>query len=238
MTRRLLPLVALALVALAYAATAQAQISVDGFDNGVAGFANTQSYAYTCSGTLLVAEVEIGGSTLSVITYGGVAPTGTLSNLSGPASYSIYLAWWLNPPTGSNTLSATSAISVGSFVLRNASYNGVGSVDTTGANNLTTYSGASPFTTTALTPAASNSWLVGVMANNAVASSAGTGTYFRAGAGNGDGVFDSNGTVSGASSLQMVGAGAVSWAGLVIVGAPASTPSSSTNMLPLMGVGK
>lgn len=196
-------------------------------------YAPATGFQYTvtlnASATLLVAEVEIPvAQTVSGITYGGVSNTGSLNQVSASGVYNTYFFWWLNPPTGANFLNVQFAGgSPATLVLRASSY--IGAANSAPVTSVTTASSAtSTFTTNTVTPSVANSWVIGTIENSVAAITAGTGTFFRAGAGNGDGIFDSNGAVSVATALQGTTAAPVSWTAMIGAFAPTTSGITGT----------
>ncbi len=206
----------------------QAAISVDvGNDGTNAGLSATASYSHTVASdaTLLVAELLFNNNvSYTSITYNGVAPTGSISHTSNQGLYTYYLFWWFNPSTGANTLTSTlSGIPTFAHVLRSASYKGVAAIAPTTDLTLTT-GPTTTFNTDAITPVNPNSWMIGIIENTTASITAGTGTFFRAGSPNGDGIFDSNSAVSVSTALQAT-ASSVSWTAAMAM----FSPSGGTN---------
>ncbi len=203
-------------------------IAVDLAKDGSVNALSTNSYTHLLASdaTLLVVEVLFSTNvSLNSITYGGVAPSGSLTNTSFQ-NYTVYLKWWFNPPTGTNTILSTLSgnPNVG-HVIRSCSYTGVGAL---GPDTQTTgQTSASTFNATAITPTYANSWVIGILEQSAVAGAAGTGTTFRAGVGNGDGIFDTNGPVSVSTSLQATCSPAQVWTGTLAAFAPIQAGGST-----------
>ena len=74
-----------------------------------------------------------------------------------------------------------------------------------------------------LTPVATDCWSVLFTKTNGGAASAGTGSTSRVSSVNGYALFDSNGTISGSTSMQATLGFSVAWAGIMASFAPASS---------------
>lgn len=180
------------------------------------GSAHTsQTWSHTCSGSDLILFViigtynSLGGGKISGVTYGGVAMTRYNGEQAQQSNQQVSVYYLLNPSTGANNVVASFASQTYSWCSA-ASYSGVSQsgfpdneVDSTGT-------GTSISST--ITPVASDCWLVMLVMGNRQ-KSASTGATYRgqSGAGQGTAIADSNGTVSGSTTIAMTQTVSDSW---------------------------
>lgn len=173
-------------------------IAVDAATQGNFSTGSPKTWSHTCTGSdlLLFISTAINNATDTVTasTYNSIANT----NAGVVATYSTgggkSQIWYkLGPSTGSNTVSCT--FSGGYFVGNTCSYSGVDSTgQPDGSGTATTNSNTT--LSTSFTVTASNCWIMGSVANNGGATSAGAGTTLRQQGGNVLGaLYDTNGTV-------------------------------------------
>lgn len=172
--------------------------------------ANPVTFSHTCTGSDLILLVGIddvktaGADNVTGVTYNGVAMTKIATQThAGDAEAGTKTLWYLAAPaTGSNTVSISNN---NTPTIRAAAVSYTGCKQTGIPDNSTSSDETSTSTSYALTltPSASNCWMVMWMADNSNTPSAGSGTYARkvSGSGSSWGFFDSNGTVSGATTL-------------------------------------
>lgn len=211
------------------------------FDQSGAGTGASNTETINTGANLMVGmEIELvstgGSDCFTNASIGGVNYTGLIKRPStATANGYTYFLWWFAPPNGSQTVASAFSCNV-NFSQRTAMYSGV-AAQAPVTDNTSTSAANVTFNTADVTPCASGSWLVGTMENSAASITAGTGTFFRVGSPNGDGLFDSNGTVSGASHLQGTSS-SHPWTGLVASFSPSVCGAAQTAQKTLMGVGK
>lgn len=190
----------------------------------------TASHTVTGAAPIFWAYTNIrgGGTTISSITYGGVAMTQAATvSISGSTAYLHYLT---NPPLGSNTFSVSHTIG---FISANlSSYSSARQFGQPDAS--TTNTGSKPITTS-VTSVASNCWFIYAGYNTVAAFTAGTNSTYRVGGTTAAGsLFDSNGPQPpGSFSMTVSWAGAAGNSGMIM----ASFAPNASGELGLLGVG-
>lgn len=183
------------------------------------------SYSQTISGSNRAILVSVlfasasGGVIVSGFNVGGVfdSGSGSVSYAHGGNTWTNSLYLVVNPPTGSQSINITFSGTV--FVSSwSASYTGVdqsgsGTVDNAGTDKVPTAT-QSTFGVTATVAGSTTCWAIASIENHTAGMSATSGV-FRSGSPGGDGIFDSNGNVSGSASLAASTSGVnVPWSGV------------------------
>ena len=192
------------------------------FDNAMTAFVVNTSTTYTTSGSnrYLVdgTVVQTSGTSIGSVTYAGTAMTEHENLVSdGASDEDLHLMGLANPASGSNTLACTSA---GAYGLSASSYSGVNQNTTPDNHAQNKSSGAAA--TISITPVKANCWMIGCFRTNGNFTSVGTGTTDRMSPLSGYDMCDSNGTISGATSLNMNLASAA-WGVVALTLAPVAT---------------
>ncbi len=200
-----------------------------------AASATNLSYAHVCTGSdlILVVSVCLFGLTAddASVTYNGVAMTkvGPVSTTGSSIQYLFYL---VNPATGSNTVSISSSASATVIIGFSTSYTGCaqsGQPDNSG-----TFSGSGTTIATTLTANASNCWAVAGLNNlPGFGISAGAGTTDR-GNGSAQSYGDSNGPVSGSTTLNFTMGGSATGIDAVMLTIAPVAPPANSNFLMFM----
>ncbi len=202
------------------------------FDTALARVVLASSTSYTTTGSnraLAVYNVaQPSGNTMSV-TYNSVSMAQIDTVVGDGISSSEDLFDYLlnNPASGSHTIAVTS--SSGTITIMAASYTGVKQTNTPdnhGKNN-----GFGTAATVALTPVASNCWMIGYGRTNGSFSSAGSGTTDRCSPVGGSDAIDSNATVSGSTTLTM-NLSSAAWYMLAMTIAPPAAAATQSEFLP------
>lgn len=171
------------------------------------------SFAFTTSGAdrILFVGVWVGTNTdiITGVTYNGVAMT-LVATIQSTVNSRAYLWALANPASGSNTVSVPRTDSVGSAQVRAISYTGAFQSST--VDNSTTVNTTSGTTETlTLTPVATNCWAVAFFRQDVTNTpTAGAGTTLRGLSGDGLSICgDSNGVISGSTSLILNAGGTI-----------------------------
>lgn len=173
-------------------------IAVDSATQGAISTGSPKTWSHTCTGSDLMLFVQTAlnstSDTVSSVTYNST----TASNPAIVATYTTgggksQIFYLLNPSLGSNTVSATFGTAY--FTGNSCSYSGVKqSSQPDGSGTATTNSNttlSASFSVTAL-----DCWIMASVANNGVATAAGSGTYLRQQGANVLGaLYDTNATV-------------------------------------------
>lgn len=212
-----------------FPSVSHAAISFDSQANGSSG-TNSASWTHTMgtgAGGVLVVDIVTNG-TITAVTYNGVSLT-QVTGASNPTGnfYTYYLD---SPSTGANTVSVTTS---GGSVVTGSSVSYLGAK--AGIDNSTLYTGCGTTLpcTVSLTPVAAYSWVVGLFYFNTVTVTSGNAnTTIRGQNGSGGlqiGTADTNGYVSGATTMSFTDASAVSANTVAAISlAPISPPVKNT----------
>lgn len=173
-------------------------IAVDTATQGATATGSPKTWNHTCTGSdlMLFIQTAINSSsqTTTSVTYNASAATdaGVVATYTtGGGKSQIF--YKLSPSTGSNQISCS--FTGGYFAGNSCSYSGVKqSAQPDGSGTATTNSNTT--LTASFTVTASNCWIMASVANNGVATAAGSGTYLRQQGANVLGaLYDTNGTV-------------------------------------------
>jgi hypothetical protein len=209
-------------------------------DGGLSVAVTSKTFSHTCTGTNLALIVSFFGEAsdnVTGVTYNGVAMTRMGFIDPGGGDRFEFMYGLLNPATGANNVVISFSSSSATYA-QSSSYTGV--KQTGLPDNVTTQANASASSsTTTLTPVASGCWLVMGSRTGGITVTAGAGTTMRqTTAANGQNLCDSNGTVSGSSSLVQNYSPSSTSGCVMISMAPVSAPVSSIiSRRMLMGVG-
>lgn len=191
--------------------------------------ANPAEFSHTCTGDDLILIVGVddvqaaGNDNVTGVTYVGVAMTKIATQThAGDTEAGTKTLWYLvAPATGSNTVSIAT---VNTPTIRAAAVSYTGCKQTGIPDNQTKSDSTSTTTSyaLALTPVATDCWMAMWMSDNSSTPAAGANTFARkvSGAGSGWGFFDSNGIVSGATTLTATFTSSTDQNGIAITLAP------------------
>lgn len=174
---------------------------------------------------LLLVPIEITANAVSGVTYAGTVMT-YVDSVQSPSDRYKVLYYLLNPALGANNIIASYSSSQSQTIVGGYNYTGVkktGGFDTSSTNTAT----ASTTFSTTLT-AAGNTWTMMVWRdNNGGNVTAGSGTTVRLAS---EGLCDSNGNVSGSTTLNLSGSSR-NWGGIMVsFYEEGVTPSGPTNL--------
>lgn len=220
-------------------------IAIDGTAQAQFTTTTSSSVSLTTSGSdrILIGAISLLNSGVSnvAMTYNGVSMTqiGT-KTVGGAANVDVYLFYLIAPATGANTFAASwTGNSSGSIF--GASYTGAkqtGQPDSSATGNTTD---GSTHIAVATTVVASNCWLVGIYrmdSNLSVSYDSGTTArvVYQPNNFQGQGILDSNGTVSTGSQSLGVTVGEAGIVGAMVVAsiAPATVSVNTTNFFAMM----
>lgn len=240
-------LLAVLLVLLAAVTPASAAIAFDAAGGPqYSGSATSITWSHTTTGSDRILIVfhhlaSAAGDIGTGCTYNSVAMTliDKHQNTANGVGYT-YLYYLVAPTTGANSVVCSTSAAAAQ---EGASMSYTGASQTGQPDSFANSASGAQVTTftTTTTVVASNTWLVGVFADNAFASSAGTGTVRRTAASVGlqSGGFDSGGTVgTGSQSLQATTATATDWVGVIASIAEAGGGGATRRNRTLMGAGQ
>lgn len=207
-------------------------IAFDSFSSsqitGTSHTSNTFSHTVTGSDTILFVIIgtynSTGGGKISGVTYNGTSMTRYGGEQPQQTNQQVSVYYLLNPSTGANNIVASFASQTYSWISA-ASYTGVS--QTGFPDNQVDDTGMGTSISSTLTPVASDTWLVMLVMSNR-AKSAGTGATLRgvSSSGQGTAIADSNGTVSGATTIALTQSPFDSWSYRTFSLAPAGgTPT-------------
>lgn len=201
----------------AFAAVAFDTATDGTFVNGNGFTSLTWSATVTGANPIIIVDVTKGcasGGVPSGVTYNGVALTLVTSVGWGGVGPTItYMYYLINPSTGANNVVISFSSTVNCYVAgMSASYTGVSQVSFPDSSNSNSGIGTSISVST--TVVAANSWLVSVIGSNNGTITSGTNCTVRIQNGApGDGMADSNGTVStGSQTATCTQGGTTTWA--------------------------
>lgn len=180
-------------------------IAFDAFSDGV-NFTESSplTWTHTCTGSdrlLIVGTVgDTASDTVSGVTYNSVAMT-KIAAVLVPDNRYLTLWYLLNPASGANTVSVTSAGPAGAAG-RSTSYTGVQQSGQPDASTTNTVSANTTLTTT-LTTIADNCWTMLVAKATVATLGAGTGSTARTAVTEQLALFDNNAAITPAGSTSM-----------------------------------
>lgn len=170
------------------------------FDNATLGSAGSSplTFSHTCTGTGLILSVGVvhnGTTTISGITYNGVAMTQINNQRSGDTDNDLW--YLLNPATGVHNVVVTT---VGAVTVLNAAAASYSSMKQTGQPDGQVTSGSTTPCTNIITSTANNCIHVAFVSDPSQAIAAGASTFLRTTAGQSYGFFDNGSGIIPAGS--------------------------------------
>ncbi len=170
-------------------------ISLDGTSRNVAAASATNSYSHTIgsgSDRILFFELVWVDTTVAAIqvAYETYVDGSGLGWAIGNALY-----YYVAPAVGSVTIAGTLSGAVAAFVFSGESFFGAKQTSPINAFTSSKTNGVATYTI-GVTPSVANCWAIASIENHFQTQTATSGCVFRVGSGGGDGLFDSNGTIT------------------------------------------